>query len=116
MSLRPFILKSLAFISPVLILYIVAGSFYSYQAGDLARIGYLPYDKQYYAAFQDAFNQEIKYKPISNFSLKDSKTSVLIIGDSFAGQGAYGFKNYLAQNESMDVYYVPELFSNPIQT
>lgn len=118
MTIKSFIVRCSLFLSPIVFLYLITLSFYSTDAGDLLRIGYLVKDSNYRSIFQDDFNRKIYYQDLTT-DVIDNKPglSVLVIGDSFTGQGAYSYINYLAEHDSIDIVALIKVFGDsPIQT
>lgn len=99
--MRKIILKTAFFVSPFIILHLITATFYfsSLSDPDLLRVGYLPFFKEYRSVFQKEFERKTYFNEISKS--KNKKAKILIMGDSFSGQGNYGYKNYLAEKHSV---------------
>ncbi|RCW91502.1 alginate O-acetyltransferase AlgX-related protein [Winogradskyella arenosi] len=113
--MKKFILKSVFFIAPFLLLYLLNIIYYYPNEGDLSRIGYLYSKKE---TTEDAFKDlhiEKKYTTFSELNLNTKNNfDVLTIGDSFSEQEAKGYNNFLANNFSV-LHMDRFLSENPIQ-
>lgn len=110
--MKRFILKSILFILPFSILFIVTTFLYSETEGDLLRLGYIPH---LYKNYRNNFPKvkEVKFVKVS--VAKKKKYKIMTIGDSFSEGGAEGYKNYLA--EDFSVLHIDRFISkNQIQT
>lgn len=106
--MKRFISKTAIFVIPFLVLYIITFLFFTVDAGDLLRIGFIPStDKKYRQNFA-SYNHEIKFNELSKSKQKTYK--ILTIGDSFSEQGKSGYQNILANNFS--VLHVDRFISN----
>ncbi|WP_242131690.1 alginate O-acetyltransferase AlgX-related protein [Aestuariivivens marinum] len=102
--MRLFLKKLALFLVPFVLLGIVAEISYTKSGGDLNRLGKIPYPKDYRNQFHEVFNQEKRYHEFSELHLDSVQyVDVLTIGDSFSQQGAYGYQNYLAIEQGLDV-------------
>lgn len=112
-----FILKTLWFVLPYGILFLLMTKLYPIQKGDLYRIGYIiDLFPSYGEYFRSEYEKPIRYTAISEKS-KKKKFKILAIGDSFSEQPTFGYKNQLAQ--TLDVLYIDRFISiadNPVQT
>lgn len=106
--MKRFISKTAIFIIPFLVLYIITFLFFTVNAGDLLRIGFIPStDKKYRQNFT-SYNHEIKFTELSKSKEKTYK--ILTIGDSFSEQGKSGYQNILANDFS--ILHVDRFISN----
>jgi hypothetical protein len=97
--MRKFICKTAFFVTPFLGLYIITFLFYTTDAGDLLRVGYIPCtDKKYRQNFT-SFDNDIKFSKLSEAKEKEYK--FLTIGDSFSEKGGKGYQNTLANDFSV---------------
>lgn len=111
--MRKLIFKTLIFIVPFLVLYIITFFLYSVKENpDLLRLGYIPnIYKDYRQVFN--FNKPEKFELLSKSSKR--KFKILTIGDSFSEQKGIGYNNMLADDFS--VLHVDRFISdNQIQT
>lgn len=118
--MKKFVTKIILFISPIIFLQVFTLLFYSTDKdnGDLLRLGYILDFSDYRHIFKDEFQRNIYYDKISeiNFNTQNNYT-VLTVGDSFSEQNSFGYKNYLAENESIKLIHFDRfLHKNPIQT
>lgn len=115
--MKKFVVKFILFSIPIAFLFLFTTFFYATDKGDLIRVGYLIEKKNYRAIFEKEFNQPILFSKVSEISLnQQQKFKVLTIGDSFSEQFAFGYKNYLAQNNISVLHLDRFLSENPIQT
>lgn len=102
--MKRFLIQLFLFISPFIILIIIAQTCYSKSGGDLNRIGKVSVISAYRDQFKADFRQrkkridisEIDFDTINNFD-------VLSIGDSFSQQELYGYQNYLGNLYELEV-------------
>ncbi len=113
--MKKFILKSLIFVLPVLILYLVVRFFYD---GDLQRVGFIMSAAAPRNFFPENYPEDLYFTCISDIDLhKKQKFRVLTLGDSFSEQGFYGYKNFLAKKKSIALlHYDRKLHYSPFQT
>jgi len=115
--MNKFVVKIVLFCLPIAFLYLFTLVFYSTNKGDLIRVGYLIEKKNYRTIFENELNKPILFSKVSQINLsKPQKFTVLTIGDSFSEQFGYGYKNYLAQNNTLVLHLDRFLSGNPIQT
>ena len=116
--MRRFILKTLIFVLPVFIAYILSKIYYSTAKGDLLRIGYIMDNSNYRDLFNKEFKRKIFFTNISDLDVRcQHKYDVLAIGDSFSEQGSFSYLNYLAEKDSMRILHFDRFLQrNPIQT
>jgi hypothetical protein len=115
---KKFLYKSLALISPFVLLYLITMAGYSISQGDLVRLGYLPKDNAYRKEFKKEIDKPIFYENLASIDTNANlKYNVLTIGDSFSEQYGFGYKNYLAESGCISVihYNRREKDINPIQ-
>lgn len=106
--MKRFISKTAIFVIPFLVLYIITFLFFTVNAGDLLRIGFIPStDKEYRKNFT-SYNNEMKFTELSKSKQKTYK--ILTIGDSFSEQGKSGYQNILANDFS--ILHVDRFISN----
>ncbi|WP_175622744.1 alginate O-acetyltransferase AlgX-related protein [Chryseobacterium schmidteae] len=106
--MKRFISKTVIFIIPFLLLYIITLLFFTVNTGDLLRIGFIPStDKKYRQNFT-LYNHEMKFTELSKSKEKTYK--ILTIGDSFSEQGKSGYQNILANDFS--ILHVDRFISN----
>lgn len=106
--MKRFISKTAIFVIPFLVLYIITFLFFTVNAGDLLRIGFIPStDKEYRKNFT-SYNNEMKFTELSKSKQKTYK--ILTIGDSFSEQGKNGYQNILANDFS--ILHVDRFISN----
>ncbi len=114
-----FIFKSIAVLSPFIILYFLVPHFYSVDQGDLWRIGYFHKEDGYRTQFRNELHNPVYYKNISSIdTCIKSKYLVLVIGDSFTEQEGCSFNNYITDNDSISVLYYDvrgNLMDNPVE-
>jgi acetyltransferase AlgX (SGNH hydrolase-like protein) len=115
--MKKFIFKTLVFVLPAFISYVAIEFFYTSDKGDLIRIGYIVDRSDYRDIFIHEFDRNIYFTNISTINLrKQNKFKVLTIGDSFSEQGGFGYKNYLANEDSISLIHFDRIFHiNPIQ-
>lgn len=114
--MRQFLLKSLWFLLPVLILHLYTWLFYTADKGDLIRLGYIfDIHPSYRNIFKAEFENKIYFTKLSDLP-KKRNYDVLTIGDSFTEGDSYGYKNYLGNKGKVDILHVDRRFhNNPIQ-
>jgi len=104
--MQKFILKSIVFVSPFIILYLILPCFYAIDQGDLFRTGYFQREDDYRVQFQRDFQKPLYYQAISSIdTCKKSNYSVLVIGDSFSEMDNISYANYLGENDSISVLF-----------
>ncbi|MCL2311600.1 MAG: hypothetical protein FWC41_03770, partial [Firmicutes bacterium] len=64
--MQKFILKSIVFVSPFIILYLILPCFYAIDQGDLFRTGYFQREDDYRVQFQRDFQKPLYYQAISS--------------------------------------------------
>lgn len=116
--MKRFIKLSLIFTLPFAILYSYTNYYYKPAEGDLIRLGKIPYEydnKTSYAEIETLKKEmpQAYYEKISNSS--KNKFKILVVGDSFSGQGNYGYKNFLAKRNDL-LWLDYSISDNPIQT
>ncbi len=112
-DMKKFIYKTLFFIVPFFILYIIAFIYTSKtESPDLIRLGYIPKLEKYeYDIIKS--NTKIKYEELSK--TRNSNFNILTIGDSFSEQGSDGYVDFLASKYK--VIHIDRFISkNQIQT
>ncbi len=118
--MKKYIYKITLFLLPLLFLISITEMFYITDQGDLLRLGFLFDIRNYRENIDHNFNKlPVKYKEVSNLNLKEkNEFTVMIIGDSFSEQADFGYKNYLANQDSISVVHMDRYLSsdNPIQT
>lgn len=115
--MKTFLFRILFFLSPIILLFAFTWIFYSTNKGDLLRTGYIMDIYPHYRdIFKNEFDRKIFFTKISeiNFKIKNDYL-VLTLGDSFSEQGCYGYKNYLAENENIDLIHFDLRNENQIQ-
>lgn len=106
--MKRFISKTAIFVIPFLVLYIITFLFFTVNAGDLLRIGFIPStDKKYRQNFT-SYDNEMKFTELSKSKQKTYK--ILTIGDSFSEQGKSGYQNILANDFS--ILHIDRFISN----
>lgn len=115
--MKKFILKSLYFTGPILVMKMYSLFFQSTTGSpDLLRLGYVP---NLYPDYKEVFSSELKndirYTKLS--AAKKRNFDLFIIGDSFSHQSIFGYKNYLKKisNKDVDVLYFDQINKNPIK-
>ncbi|MFC0777324.1 hypothetical protein [Flavobacterium sp. HJSW_4] len=97
--MKKFILKTLPFILPFFILYLISFLFYSDKENpDLLRLGYIPNMDKGYMGILDS-NKKVKLESLSKTKSKEFK--ILTIGDSFSNRDSIGYNDILAENFSV---------------
>ncbi len=115
--MKKFVVKFVLFSIPIAFLFLFTTFFYATDKGDLIRVGFLIEKKNYRHIFEKELNQPILFSKVSEINLnKQQKFTVLTIGDSFSEQFGFGYKNYLAQNNTSVLHLDRFLSGNPIQT
>lgn len=117
--MKRFIIKGALFVIPVMLLYVFRVLFYSTDKGDLIRLGYIMDNSGYDSkiVFSKEYEQKEHFINVSALN-QDSMNefTVLIFGDSFSDQGSFGYKNYLAEQDSISVlHYDNHPYSSPIE-
>lgn len=113
--MKKIIKKTAFFVLPFLLFYLITELFYgsSVSSPDLLRVGYFPVFREYRTVFQKEFERKIYFHEVSEAKVKKAK--ILTIGDSFSEQRTFGYKNYLAEKNS--VLHVDRFIAaNQIQT
>jgi len=96
--MKKFILKSLVFTLPFLLLHLINVLFYDVNDGDLIRVGYLYSNPCSNKSINSQFKIKKTYKQVSQIDIsKENKFNVITFGDSFSDQDSLGYQNYLAQ-------------------
>lgn len=96
--MKKFILKSLLFTFPFLLLHLINVLFYDVNDGDLIRVGYLYSNPCSNKTINSQFQIKKTYQQVSQIDLsKENKFDVITFGDSFSDQDSLGYQNYLAQ-------------------
>ena len=117
LGMKKFVVKCVLFSLPIAFLFLFTSIFYATDKGDLTRVGYLIEKKNYRTIFENELNKPILFSKVSQINWnKPQKFTVLTIGDSFSEQFGYGYKNYLAQNNTSVLHVDRFLSGNPIQT
>lgn len=119
--MRRFIINGVLFLLPVIALYVFTKLFYTadLDKGDMMRVGYVAdFHKDYRDKFKAEFDRDVYFTALSEIDLdKPHQFTIMTIGDSFSEQKRFGYKNYLAENDSISVlHYDLFLNKNPIQT
>lgn len=116
--MKKFIIKVTIFIFPIIFLQIFSMLFYSTEKGDLLRLGYIMEFYNYRDVFKEEFKRNNYFSKVSKINLNNkNKYTALTIGDSFSEQEGFGYKNYLAENDRIDILHFDSfLNNNPIQT
>lgn len=115
--MKKFILKTCLFSLPIAFLFFFTLFFYASDKGDLIRVGYIIDKGNYRSIFKNELKQPILFTKVSELNQNTpNKFRVLTIGDSFSEQFGYGYKNYLAQNNTSVLHLDRFLSGNPIQT
>lgn len=117
--LKKFIIKNLIFSFPFVVCYFLTQFFYSPNQGDLVRVGYLTKDDKYRELFEKEFQRDIYFSDINSLdTTKQNQFTALTIGDSFSEQGSYGYKNFIAESDSISVLHFNRIGvgSNPIES
>lgn len=114
--MRKFIRHISIFLLPIIVMQLMAWILYTDKKGDLLRLGYIPnLYPQYRKIFEEEKKKAIKYTEYSD-EKKERKYTVLTVGDSFSDEHSYGYKNYLAHNDSISVLHINRYFhSGPVQ-
>lgn len=119
--MKKYLYKTSLFLLPILCLVLITKIFYTTdksKGGDLLRLGFIFDDGTYRDKIKKKFKKvPIKFKELSNVNLENENIfDVLTIGDSFSGQDEYGYKNYLANKDSITLLHIDRFLSeNPIQ-
>lgn len=112
--MKKFILKTLWFVVPILLLHLFTFVYYSTaESPDLLRLGYIIdfYPNYYKTTFSKTLEQKINYTLVSEKPIQ-RKFNVMTIGDSFSEQFGYGYKNYLSKNEASKVLHLDRFLAN----
>jgi hypothetical protein len=112
--MKKFILKTLWFVIPILLLHLFTFVYYSTaESPDLLRLGYIiDLNPNYYkTTFSKTLEQKINYTLVSEKPIR-RKFKVMTIGDSFSEQFGYGYKNYLSKNEASKVLHLDRFLAN----
>lgn len=118
--MKKFVWRVLLFLIPILFAFLYTELLFSTEKGDLLKVGYIAdrYDYDKNKLFKEEFHRKKFFTSILELNLnKKNKYKILVIGDSFSGQGNFGYTNYLAElNPDSLLYFDRELHDNPIQT
>jgi hypothetical protein len=112
--MKKFIMKTLWFVVPILLLHLFTFVYYSTaESPDLLRLGYIIdlYPNYCKTAFPKTLEQKINYTLVSEKPIR-RKFKVMTIGDSFSEQFGYGYKNYLSKNEASKVLHLDRFLAN----
>lgn len=116
--MKKFILRTIIFLLPILILHLYNSKIKYENIGDLTRIGNIRFDNKFTKTllFKES-KIKIKYIDYTKSSLNES-FSILTIGDSFNNQNEFGYNNYLAQDPNYKVLHYNGVLknNNQIQT
>lgn len=102
--MRPFLIKILLFLLPVVGLLIYGDKNYTKSGGDLSRLGKVPFPIDYQKNFIETYSlpkQWYNYTELKNKS--QLAIDVFTIGDSFSAQGSFGYQNVLANKYHLSV-------------
>jgi len=113
--MKKFILKTLWFVLPYTILFLLMIQLYPLHKGDLTRLGNIvDLFPSYNSTLKENFKIPIRHTKISEKPNK-RKFKILTIGDSFSDQPPFDYKNQIAQ--TVEVLYIDRWISkeNPIQ-
>jgi len=116
-NMKKFLLKSVLFVVPIIVMQVFFMQCHTNTKGDLLRLGFLP---DMFPAYRDVFSEyfgaERKFVKISDDP--EQKTfDVFTIGDSFSEQNVFGYQNFLASEYNFSVlHYDRSLHWNPIHT
>lgn len=116
--MKMFITKIIIFFAPIIFLQVFTNLFFSTDKGDLLRLGYIIDISNYRHIFEEEFQRNIYFKKISEINLNSqNRFTVLTIGDSFSEQEGFGYKNYLAEYDRINILHFDKfLNNNPIQS
>ena len=112
--MKKFILKTLWFVIPILLLHLFTFVYYSTaESPDLLRLGYIIDLNPNYCktTFSKTLEQKINYTLVSEKPIR-RKFKIMTIGDSFSEQFGYGYKNYLSKNEASKVLHLDRFLAN----
>lgn len=116
--MKKFIIKSLYYLVPILILHLFVYTFQaSHTTGDLLRIGHITnYNSNYREIFDAEYNNKLCISKVLDNNVSSSN-DVFSIGDSFSQQGVIGYQNYLCKNYKLSVLHFDEQLNsgNPIE-
>ena len=120
LDMNKFITKSLAFATPIIILFIISALFYQTEDGDLLRVGYIRSDPDYRDIFAKEYERPLYFNRLSQIQNELKKCDVLTIGDSFSEQDNFGYQNYLAERSNLNIVHFDRFFQlnkagNPLQ-
>ncbi|MDL2309329.1 hypothetical protein LJC53_07080 [Bacteroidales bacterium OttesenSCG-928-C03] len=102
--MKDFIKETLLFFLPVLLLSAYVAMSYSLTEGDLVKTGYFHKDNTYRKQFEEAYHTPIRHRELSDIdTTKETEFDILVIGDSFSVSSPAGYKNRLAQTDSVKV-------------
>ena len=118
--MKKFIINTIIFVVPFLLLFFINKIFYKQDEGGLVRLGFLYNNPLPKSTIEKSIKSiSKKYNLVSelNFDEQNSFT-VMTIGDSFSEQDNFGYKNYLANVDNISVLHVDRFLSkkNPVQT
>lgn len=113
--MKKFILKTCWFVVPYTVIFLISVFFYSFDKGDLLRMGYIPNAYPIDMKQFKGYSQLPKKYTFLSEKHKKKNFKVLIIGDSFSEQQNGGYKDFLSQDT--DVLFINSFLShgNPIQ-
>ncbi len=114
--MRKFIYKSIFFVLPFCITYILGIFCIPVGKGDLLRIGnIIGKTKTYKSDFAKEYSKNVHYTQFSDLELGTTEEfTILTIGDSFSQQRNYGYQNYLSDNPNIKVLHFNKRV-NPLQ-
>jgi hypothetical protein len=118
--MKNFVLRSLAFLSPIVLLYIITALLYKPELGDLTRVGYLRSDPDYREIFAKEYEKSFYFERLSQWIYNKKKCNVLTIGDSFSEGDNIGYQNYLGESSELAIVHFDRFFQlnkegNPLQ-
>jgi len=115
--MQKFIVRSIIFLLPFLLLYISVPFFYSDASdrGDIYRIGYYQKEDNYRPLFKNELHLPVNYTTISSIdTCFKSKYNVLVIGDSFSEWRTFNYQNIMARDSTISILFY-DLEGNPVE-
>ena len=110
--MRSFLINTAWFLSPIIVLHLFTFKYYVTDKADLLKLGYIiDLYPNYHDLFQKESENKIMYSEISEQPQEKTFTA-LTIGDSFSELEGCGYKNYLAQNDGINILHIDRSISN----
>lgn len=115
--MRKFLINIAWFLFPIIAIHLFTFKYYVTDKADLLMLGYIiDLYPNYHDLFKKEYENKILYTEISE-QPKEKIYTALTIGDSFSELEGCGYKNYLAQNNGINILHIDRKISgNQIQT